>query len=330
MKIFVTGGSGYIGSLLCSSLVEDGFDVTLLSRRENSSASAPTVVGDLTADIERLSEFVAESDVIYHCAGELLDKSMMYNLHVRGTANLLAAVSEKIRRTRKAVHWVQLSSTGAYGGYRQTKIEKYVSEDDDPDPIGVYETTKTISDELVRSFALIEPLFTYTIVRPSIVIGLTMPNQSFWDMARFIHKGKFFYIGSNESIATYVHVDDVVGALLLCGVDQRAKNQTFIISNDCLFVDLINAISSASAVRRPLFRFPEKPLRFMIKLLSPFIQLPLTYERIDAIANRTGFSSSHVINTLEFKYKSRIPEIIPDLMAGLDRKRGTSCPGGHS
>ena len=31
-KVVVTGGSGYIGSVLCQKLVESGFDVTVLDR----------------------------------------------------------------------------------------------------------------------------------------------------------------------------------------------------------------------------------------------------------------------------------------------------------
>ena len=40
VKVLVTGGAGYIGSHTCLSLLEDGYDVTVLENFSNSSPIA--------------------------------------------------------------------------------------------------------------------------------------------------------------------------------------------------------------------------------------------------------------------------------------------------
>lgn len=319
MKVCVTGGSGFIGAPLCAALAERGDTVTLLSRQSGfKGIDFSVIVADLVAGKNALMKFVDDCDVIYHCAGEIKNNSLMYDLHVRGTANLLAAVYEQIKRTAKPVHWVQLSSTGAYGDSANEVTR--ISEGSPPAPVGEYEITKTISDELVLNLASMEPLFTCTILRPSIVIGSDMPNMSFYQMIDFIRKRLFFYIGSKQAVCTYVHVDDVVRALLLCSADNSAKGEVFILSNDCLLVDMVDAISKELGVPRPFVRLPEYPLRLLVRLISPFFKLPLTNARIDALVKKGGYDSNHIKNTLGFKFQYSIPEIMPDFMSRYKAK----------
>lgn len=314
MKVCVTGGSGFIGAPLCAALAERGDTVTLLSRQSDFEREGfNVVVADLVDGKSALANFVDDCDVLYHCAGEIKNNSLMYDLHVRGTANLLTAVYEKIKRTARPVHWVQLSSTGAYGN---TSSEvTVISERSHPAPVGEYEVTKTISDELVLNLAAMEPLFTCTILRPSIVIGPDMPNMSLYQMIDFIRKRLFFYIGHARAICTYVHVDDVVRALLLCSADDRARGEVFILSNDCLLVDVVSSISVELGVPRPFLRIPEYPLRLLVRMISPLFNLPLTDSRIDALTKKNGYDSSHIINTLGFKFKYSIPEAMPGFVS---------------
>lgn len=324
MNVSVTGGSGFIGGLLMASLVARGDQVTQLSRRESTPASKIKVVqGDLVSQVASLGEFVRDSEVIIHCAGEVNNTELMYNLHVEGTRNLLAAVHLEIKRTGTPVHWVQLSSTGAYGaptcGSNQNlTIDERLA----PAPVGMYEVTKTIADELVVALAAVEPLFTFTLVRPSIVIGSEMFNGSFFQMAEVVRKRLFFYIGADTSLATYVHVDDVVRALLLCASDARAAGKTFILSNDCSLEQVISQMAKAQGVPLPRLRLPEPLVRLLVKVLSPFVRLPLTPERIDALTKQVGYSSDHIRTTLGFEFNSSIPDSIPSLIT--NRTKHTS------
>ncbi|MEE1922831.1 NAD-dependent epimerase/dehydratase family protein [Pseudomonas sp. 148P] len=312
MNVSITGASGFIGRLLVDEISLLGDNVLQLSRKVENGPSF--IVGDLTEASDALDQFVADADLIYHCAGEVKNASLMYELHVRGTANLLAAVQRRIRRTGQPIHWVQLSSTGAYGRQSDRCV---VSESFSPAPIGDYEITKTISDEMVLALAQCEPLFSCTLIRPSIVVGATMPNRSFFQLAAMVKKRMFFYMGErNKNKSTYVHVGDVVRALILCGRDPRAVGQIFIVSNDCSQEKVIQAFASYAGVPEPRLAVSEKLVRLILKFLPSGLNLPLTSERVDALTKTGGFDSSLIRNRLDFEFLHDIPRSVPAILMG--------------
>jgi len=313
MKVGVTGASGFIGKLLCRALVAQGCQVVVLSRREDLDIPGVVVCkGDLTAGPDNLATFVEGLDILYHCAGELKSEALMYPLHVSGTRALLAAVCSSIQRTGRTLHWVQLSSVGAYGpGQQAANQARRIDESCNPQPVGEYEVTKTLADESLLAVAAIEPRLSYTLIRPSIVIAASMPNQSFFQFAHAVRRRLFFYIGEGNAVATYVHVDDVVRALLNCLGCEQAKNKTFILSNDCTQRELVGAIAAYYGVKPPVLVLPEKPLRILVRLL-PARRSPLTQDRIDALVRRTQYCTDHAADVLGFS-----PRPLPEQLAAV-------------
>ena len=106
MKIFVTGGSGYIGSVVVRHLVEKGHDVTVFDNLErghrvNVDAKARLVVGDLRNASEiREAVRLADPDAVMHFAAYALvgesmsDPSKYFLNNVSGGVNLLSAMEE--------------------------------------------------------------------------------------------------------------------------------------------------------------------------------------------------------------------------------------------
>lgn len=303
-KVLVTGATGFIGSSLVQALVADGYAVRALTRSETTffSDNVEIVIGDLTHHDVDLEKIVAGCDVVVNCAGEIHDEATMHALHVDGTRRLLSAFKQYIAGQG---HWVQLSSVGAYGPPDIPGQPRVVTEDSMLNPRGTYEITKTIADQHVMESA--DSLFEYTILRPSNVVGMNMPNQSFASLLGIIKKGLFFYIGSREAIATYIHVDDVVEALMLCLKHPAARNQVFNLSNDCKLADIVNEVASINGRNTDFWCLPEKPLRFLVSVFSKFIKLPLTESRIDSMVSKTTYSSKKIGYLLEFDMKKDIP-----------------------
>lgn len=184
MIIAITGGSGFIGRRLVSRHLSRQDEVRVLTRRKTETRKLLRGVscweGDLTKK-DTLRSFVNGVDILYHCAGEIRDEQKMYAVHVEGTKNLSEAAAGRIR------HWVQLSSVGAYGFCQRDVITEGMP----PNPSGNYEMTKAISDHIVTDKAS-KDAFSYSILRPSIVYGPDMPNQSLFQMIAMIKKGLFF------------------------------------------------------------------------------------------------------------------------------------------
>jgi nucleoside-diphosphate-sugar epimerase len=318
MKISITGASGFIGKALCDVLRTSNHEISILTRQEKVSVPNVCVVkGDLLSESESLQEFVDDADAIFHCAGEIKNEDLMEQVHVEGTKRLLSALGRTIRKNGKPVHWVQLSSVGAYGiSGPGTQDEREISEQSPEQPVGVYEFTKTVSDRLVREFAQIEPLFSFSILRPTVVIGSQMPNQSFHAMARMIKRGYFFRIGRHkQAVANYVHVEDVIRALIRCLTDVHARGKTFIVSNDCPLDLVISALARSMDVPVPSWVIPESPLRLLVRATSPWLNLPLTTARIDAMTKQTHYSTRLIEQTLSFYPLLPIVEVIPRLVA---------------
>jgi len=252
--------------------------------------------------------------MVFHCAGEVSNELGMRQLHVNGTQYLLNAVMEEARKRKKTIHWVQLSSVGVYGKPKgKANTQRTVTEQTSVHPKGEYEITKAISDALVIK-ASASGLITYSILRPSNVFGADMPNQSLKVLGRMVNNKMFFYIGSSGAIATYIHVDDVVKALLLCATSENAKNMVFNVSNDCLLEDMINGMARALSTPVPKLRVPEFFIRFTVKLLSVFTSFPLTNSRIDALVARTHYSNDLIEEKLNFSTQMGIPQTIREVI----------------
>ena len=293
MYVGITGGTGFIGKTLVLRHLAAGDTVRLLSRRSIYDMALPNSVqvfdGDLTGPVEFLIPFVDGVDVLYHCAGEIKDQTKMYSVHVKGAKNLCVAADHRIG------HWVQLSSVGAYG----PQYSGIVTEETPLNPVGVYEKTKTESDQLVTDAAR-RGAFTYSILRPSNVFGPTMTNQSLFQMIAMINKGFFFFIGKLGASANYIHVDNVVEGLVQCGKMDAARGQIYNISDYRTIEEFVAVIADELRKPMPSLRLPEMPVRWVARLCERLPHFPLTESRVNALTNRSVYSIERIQYELEY------------------------------
>jgi len=295
MRIAITGGSGFIGKQLVNRHIQQGDQVRLLSRKPLlEDTSVQYFLGDLSSPNVNLSDFLDGVDILYHCAGEVSNESLMQELHVNGTQRLADAAQGKIGR------WVQLSSVGAYGVCRDGTI----TEDSEERPFGVYERTKTESDKIV-----IDSGIPYVILRPSNVFGKDMPNQSLRGLLYAVSKGLFFFTGKeNESLVNYIHVEDVVEALMRCSSDDKALGEVFNLSQSTTVENMIASFISGMGSDKKIFRLPESVVRVIASIFGWIPKFPLTPSRVDALTGRCVYNSTKVQKILEFKYSMTLEE----------------------
>jgi len=215
----------------------------------------------------------------------------METVHVQGTLNLINAAAGRIGR------WVQLSSVGAYGKQRGG----VVTEESALNPCGTYEVTKVKSDSLVAGGA-VNGAFDYAILRPSNVYGPEMSNRSLFSLISMIQRGLFFFIGKAGASANYIHVDNVVKALLLCGRSPHASGRVYNLSDHRSMEQFVAAIAKGLGIDMPRIRLPETPVRFLAKLAGVVPGIPLTEARIDALTSRAVYPSTRIERELGYQH----------------------------
>ncbi|MFG3435800.1 UDP-glucose 4-epimerase GalE [Nonomuraea sp. NPDC047897] len=151
MKLLVTGGAGYIGSVVAAQLVEAGHEVTVLDDLSTGHADAVpegarfvhgsiTEAGDALRGVDAVLHFAAKSLV-----GESVEKPGLYWSHnLGGTLALLDAMhGQGVRR-------IVFSSTAAtYGEPERSPIE----ESDPTRPTNPYGASKLAVDTALTAYA---------------------------------------------------------------------------------------------------------------------------------------------------------------------------------
>jgi nucleoside-diphosphate-sugar epimerase len=294
MIISITGGTGFIGKLLVERHLAMGDHVKILSRNSKIvNSNVQTFIGDLSSHDVDLSGFIANTDILYHCAGEIENESLMKELHVNGTKRLVDSAQGKVGRL------VQLSSVGAYGKFRDGIINEDLAEN----PLGLYETTKNESDNIIKNSGI-----PYVILRPSSVFGNSMTNKSLFKLITMIRKGLFFYIGKKHVKVNYIHVDEVIEALLKCGTKANALGNIYIISQSTTVQKMVESFLMGLNIQKFFFRVPESIIRAIVGVFSRIPGIPLTLSRVDALTGNSVYDSRKIMNELDFKFSKSLEE----------------------
>ena len=291
MIVAITGGTGFIGRHIIARHLSRGDEVRYLTRHNQTPIlGATAILGDLTAP-DSLAALVENADVLYHCAAELHDANKMYDTNVLGTQNLLKVAQGQVKR------FVQLSSTGVYGA----KPSHDVNEDTPVNPANPYEVSKNQADELLLD-AMTRDGLCGVIVRPSNVYGVDMPNQSLFQLIKMVKRGWFFFVGSKRALVNYIHVDNVIDALVLCATAELPQNgRIYIVSDSCYLDEVISTFATALNVPCPNWHLPETLVRTIAKIGDMLLRFPLRSSRVDALTYQHRYSIDRISTELGFK-----------------------------
>ena len=120
MKIFITGGSGFVGSYISSYLLENGYYVSATGTSSAHKLQGHDSFQYIRSDTTQKGEWqdsVNEADVIINLAGRNIFrlwtkkyKEQIYNSRIMTTRNIVEALPEK----KKAVLCVYYSGNKVY------------------------------------------------------------------------------------------------------------------------------------------------------------------------------------------------------------------------
>lgn len=216
-RVFITGGAGYVGSMLVPKLLSEGYGVTVLDLMiYGSDVISPhknlkMITGDIR-DIDLLENELPGHQAVIHLACISNDPSFELNPELGKTINLdafepLVRISKKLGIER----FVYASSSSVYG----IKSERNVHEDMMLEPLTDYSKYKAQCEVILKKYQSSE--FTTTTIRPATVCGYStrqrldvvvniLTNLAF-------HKREISVFGGDQ-LRPNIHISDMVDAYI--------------------------------------------------------------------------------------------------------------------
>lgn len=211
MRVFMTGGTGLVGSALAEALVARGDTVVIVSRAMRAGPDGMEFVPGRTTAPGAWEAGLEGCDAVVHLAGEPIPSWRWGALHQRrvaesrvmGTHELVRAIGEMERRPRVLV------SASSVDVYPWDEEDTRFAEDAAPGEHPLALVCRAWEDEArgARMHGL-----RVVLLRSGIVIG--RGTRSFKNLAT---PWKLFFrgpMGSGEQWFSWVHIDDVVNAYL--------------------------------------------------------------------------------------------------------------------
>lgn len=179
-NVLVTGGAGYVGSVLVPKLVAQGYRVTVLdlllygdkifAPELSETGRLKVVKGDIR-DTALLEKLLPGIDAVIHLACISNDPSFDLNPGLGRSINLDAFEPlVKISKSSKVKRFIYASSSSVYG----VKDTENVNEEMDLEPLTDYSKFKAACETILQRYD--SPDFTTVTVRPATVCGYA-PRQ---------------------------------------------------------------------------------------------------------------------------------------------------------
>ena len=224
MRIAVTGGAGYIGSMLVKVLLDEGISVVSVDnlmrgdyrylKELEASRDLELIVGDIR-DSKLLEEAFKGAEAVAHLAAlpgltlcsERPEEAVSINIY--GTHQLLEAA-----RRLDIEKVVFCSSAAVYG----TPLEMPVDEGHPLRPLNLYGVTKLAGEKLMESYHKNYGIETVSL-RFGNVFGVGLYTRWETVIPKFVRQGlegrPLTIYGDGESSRDFVHVEDIARAVIL-------------------------------------------------------------------------------------------------------------------
>lgn len=228
VKVLITGGAGYVGSVLTGLLLDKGYDVRVLDRMVYGVQPLLAYAGNERLKIQRgdvrddvdVSKALDGVDVVAHLAAIVgypacaADPDVAKDINVYGTSVLL--------RNMKEGQKIIFASTGSVYG----KVNGEVDEGQVPAPLSSYGEHKVACEKMIQDSDI-----PFVILRFATLFGLSTRMRLDLLVNDFVHKAvhqKQIILYEGEFKRTFLHVLDACRAyyLIMRNFDQ-AQGQIF-------------------------------------------------------------------------------------------------------
>jgi len=217
MKVLITGGNGFLGSNIAKECIQQGYEVTIISRNNTNIQDILKSVtylqySESISYTEHLNKIITISpDVIIHCAWDggnsysSVNSLSQFDINIRDGVQLL----EIANRLTKKPHFIGFGSFSEYG-----IIDKKASEIDNLHPITMYGLSKKIFKEISELFCN-QNNINWSWIRPCYIYGTNDVQTRLIPIT--IHKlirNQVIELDSCDKTIDYLHIEDFRKAML--------------------------------------------------------------------------------------------------------------------
>lgn len=310
MKVFVTGGTGFIGGRVVRQLRERDDEVVCLVRNPDKGQAltelgCSLVAGDLS-DAAAIRGGMAGCDAVVHAAAmyevgiPASQRPAMYEANVRGTENVLRAALEA-----KVPKVVYVSTVGVFGNtHRRVVDESY--EHPGKEFSSYYEETKLEAHRIAKRM-IAEEALPAIIVQPGGVYG-PGDTSSIGSLLDQFLSGRMPLLPFPELGICLSHVDDIAAGIILA-LDKGKLGETYVISGPVTTVrEAIEVVAQVSGRKAPKRAVPTplmKALTPIGPLVGKMMKQPPNLRELISSADGVTFWASHEKASRELGYAPR-------------------------
>lgn len=329
--IYVTGGTGLLGSHLLVDLVKEYDEITSIYRNEDRIELTRLIFKHYfedqseflfsriqwvkcdILDVATLGEIITEGSDVYHCAAMVSfhpsDFHQLMKINREGTANVVNVCLEK--KVRKLCH---VSSTAAIGGTDQGLIDENDLWKKTPSS-SAYSISKYGAEKEV--WRGIEEGLNAVIVNPCVILGPGNWNDSSLAIFKTIARGISFYpSGSNSQ----VDARDVSHIMLELMKSDISSERFLCIGSNQSVKDMMTIIANHLHVKPPTRKAPKWLAnigRYFIALIYLFRKgkPSISKDSINSMYGIRAYSSRKIEDALHYKFRS-IEDTIENAIKG--------------
>jgi nucleoside-diphosphate-sugar epimerase len=276
MKVFVTGGTGFIGQHVVRKLINRGYDVFGLTRSEKGAADlrdlgAQVVFGDIL-DRDSMRESMTGSDIVFHLAGWYKIGSRDWMLaeatNVAGTRNVLRLAYElgipKI---------IYTSTVAVYGDTKGELVDEFFFQGGPF--VNEYDRTKWLAHYKV-AVPLIEQGAPIIILLPGVIYG-PGDHSLIGQMMELFYRGRMLAIPGPDLTVTYAHVEDIAEGHILAAEKGRVGESYILAGPAVPLGEVVDFWGQLTGGRVPILRVPARlivPFAPLLSAIGKLVALP--------------------------------------------------------
>lgn len=309
MRIFLTGGTGYIGRALARRLIESGHEVRALVRATSNveplkKLGIATFVGDV-ADRVSMREGMSGADWVIHAAADLHfdgPPERMRAANLQGSENV-ASLAYKLGVGR----FLSVSSMAYWGG--SPADGSVVGEEApvrQPFPT-LYSATKHSGELAIQEWA--KKGLRVNTVFPSLVYGPPGKKEGSNAILRGFLKGRFPVLVGADRKTAWIYLEDLVEGMLKV-MEKAPPGRGYLMTGDVTTLrSLVDHVCALGEVKAPQLNLPVSAARLALALSTPYYRMrgfrpPFSSDQLNSLERHWAFHDTRARTELDWHPRS--------------------------